>query len=248
MSPWLPVQASSHAAEVDGIMTLVHVLMLVLFVGWSVYFAWVLVRFRRRRQPQAQAAGARGRAAFFVEVGVVVAEAVLLVVFALPLWFRLGAAARPEAHAGHEPIVLRVVAEQFVWNVHYPGADGRFGSTSLTLVSTENPIGLDRRSPFGADDLVLLSDMHLPIDRPVIIQLSSKDVIHSFGVPAMRVKQDAMPGVVTPLWFTPTREGQFDIACSQLCGVGHHRMRGVITVESGEAFQKWLASEAALLK
>ena len=165
MSPWLPVQASSHAAELDGIMTLVHLLMLALFVGWSGYLAWVLVRFRRRRQPQAVAAGARGRAAFFVEVGVVIAAAVRLVVFALPLWFRLGAAARPESHAGHEPLVLRVVAEQFVWNVHYPGADGRFGATSLTLVSTENPIGIDRRSPFGADDLVLLSEMHLPIDR-----------------------------------------------------------------------------------
>jgi cytochrome c oxidase subunit 2 len=115
-------------------------------------------------------------------------------------------------------------------------------------VTIENPIGLDRRSPYGADDLVLLSDMHLPIDRPVIVQLSSKDVIHSFGVPAMRVKQDAIPGTMTPIWFTPTREGQFDIACSQLCGVGHHRMRGVITVESDDAFQKWLASEAALLK
>jgi len=225
-------------------MTLVHVLMLVLFVGWGLYFVWALFRFRRSRQPQADHAGAKGRLALFTEIGVVVAEVVLLVVFALPLWFER-TSARPTTG---DPIVLRVVAEQFVWNVHYPGGDGRFGETNITLVSTMNPIGLDRSSPFGRDDIVLLSEMHLPVNRPVIIQLSSKDVIHSFGVPSMRVKQDATPGLVSPIWFTPTREGEFEIACSQLCGVGHHRMRGVITVESEDAYRRFLAAEAALLR
>ena len=91
---------------------------------------------------------------------------------------------------------MRVVAEQFVWNVHYPGPDGQFGATSIALVSPTNPVGLDRNSPGGKDDIVVISQMHLPINRQVIIQLSSKDVIHSFGVPAMRVKQDAIPGVL----------------------------------------------------
>ena len=82
--------------------------------------------------------------------------------------------------------------------------------------------------------------------RPVVIQLSSKDAIHSFGVLAIRVKQDAIPGLFTPVWFTPTVSGVFDIACSQLCGLGHYRMRGILTVESDEAFRKFLADEAAL--
>ena len=118
----------------------------------------------------------------------------------------------------------------------------------IALVTPTNPLGLDRASPFGKDDIVVLSQMHLPINRPVIIQLSSKDVIHSFGVPAMRVKQDATPGLVTPVWFTPTMAGQFEIACSQLCGLGHYRMMGVITVESEEAFRRFLADEAAALR
>ena len=244
MTSWLPVQASSHAAAIDGVMTLVHLLMLALFAGWGAYFTWVLFRYRRGRQARANPAGARGRFAFWVEVGVVAAEAVLLVAFALPIWVARTAAEPPR----HDSIVIRVVAEQFVWNVHYPGADGQFGATSLSLVSPTNPIGLDRSSRFGADDLLLLSDMHLPLDTPVIIQLSSKDVIHSFGVPAMRVKQDAIPGMLTPIWFTPTLPGQFDIACSQLCGIGHHRMRGIITVESAAEYEKWLAAEAALLR
>jgi cytochrome c oxidase subunit 2 len=242
--PFSPPLGSSHAASVDYVMTLVHLLMLVLFVGWSAYFTFVLFRFRRARNPRANPDGARGRYALATEIGVVVAEAVLLVIFALPLWFD-----RTSAQPGTEgSLVIRVVAEQFAWNVHYPGADGQFGETKLSLITPTNPLGLDRQSPFGNDDIFLQNQLHLPVNRPVIIQLSSKDVIHSFGVPAMRVKQDANPGVTTPIWFTPTLAGEFDIACSQLCGLGHYRMRGVMTVESQEAFQKFLADEAAALR
>jgi cytochrome c oxidase subunit II len=244
MTPWLPVPASAHAGEIDLVLTLVHALMLVLFVGWSAYFLWVLVRFRSGRQPRANRAGARGRFALATEVGVVVAEVVLLVGFALPLWF-----ARTSAGpTGAPPIAIRVVAEQFAWNVHYPGADGQFGATSVRLVSSSNPIGLDRTSPFGADDLVTINEIHLPIHRPVMIQLSSKDVIHSFGVAAMRVKQDAIPGLLSPIWFTPTVAGDFDIACAQLCGLAHYRMRGVIIVESDDAYRKFLADTAAAIR
>ncbi len=242
MTRWLPVAASSHASDVDFILMLVHVLMLVLFAGWLSYFLYVLVRFRRSRQPRANSTGAKGRFAFWTETGVVVAEALLLVVFALPLWFKR-TSAQPTATGA---IVVRVVAEQFAWNVHYPGPDGQFGATSIALVSPTNPVGLDRNSPGGKDDIVVISQMHLPINRQVIIQLSSKDVIHSFGVPAMRVKQDAIPGVFAPVWFVPTRPGEFEIACSQLCGLGHYRMRGVITVESEDAFRAFLAEQATL--
>jgi cytochrome c oxidase subunit II len=242
--PWLPPAASSHAGSVDHVMTLVHLLMLALFVGWGAYFVVVLARFRASRNPRANPQGARGRFALATEIGVVIAEVVLLVIFALPLWFDRTAARPGDAGA----LVIRVIGEQFAWNVHYPGADGRFGETKLTLVSPTNPLGLDRQSPFGKDDIVLLSLIHLPVNRPVVIQLSSKDVIHSFGVPAMRVKQDANPGTVTPIWFTPTMTGEFEIACSQLCGLGHYRMRGAITVESEEAFRRFLADEAALLR
>jgi cytochrome c oxidase subunit 2 len=242
--PFSPPLASSHAASVDHVMTLVHLLMLVLFVGWGTYFLFVLFRFRRARHPRANPDGAQGRFALATEIGVVIAEAVLLVIFALPLWFER-TSAQPTAEGA---LVIRVVAEQFAWNVHYPGADGRFGETKLSLVSPTNSIGLDRQSPFGKDDIVLQNQMHLPVNRPVIVQLSSKDVIHSFGVPAMRVKQDANPGLSTPVWFTPTMTGQFDIACSQLCGLGHYRMVGVMMVESDEAFRKFLADEASALR
>ncbi len=243
---WLPPQASAHASEIDRVLVAVHWLMLVLFVGWSVYLVWVLIRFRARPGAATQATEGVGgapprRLALWSEVAVVVAEGVLLVAIALPLWFRQ---TTPAAAPDPTTVVLRVVAEQFAWNIHYPGADGRFGETSVTLVSPSNPLGLDRSSPNGADDIVTLNDLHLPLNRPVVIQLSSKDVVHSFGVPAMRVKQDAIPGLLSPVWFTPTLTGRFDIACSQLCGLGHFRMKAVITVESAAEFQAFLDAEA----
>ena len=242
LSRWLPPQASEHAADIDFVLTMVHWLMLVLLVGWSVYFVWVLIRFHEGAQP---APPASGRWALWTEIGIVVAEGVLLVAIALPIWFRQTSAAPADDPSA---VVVRVVAEQFAWNFHYPGADGRFGETRLNLITGTNPVGLDRSSPFGADDLVTLDDLHLPINRPVVIQLSSKDVIHSFGVPAMRVKTDATPGLLSPVWFTPTMAGRFDIACSQLCGLGHFRMKAVITVETEAEYRAFLAAEAALLR
>jgi cytochrome c oxidase subunit 2 len=242
MSRFLPPAASEHAAAIDGMLEHVHLMVLVLFAGWAAYFIYVLLRFRRGAHPIANPAGTRGRLAMAIFGAVAMGEAVLLVGFGLPLWFERTSAAPTSGN----PLVIRVVAEQFVWNVHYPGADGEFGETSLAQISPTNPLGLDRASRFGKDDLVLLSEIHVPLSRPVVIQLTSKDVIHSFGVPAMRVKQDAVPGLRSPVWFTPTVEGEFEIACSQLCGLGHHRMRGVIKVESEAAYRKFLDDEAAL--
>ncbi|MEO6222295.1 MAG: hypothetical protein ABIP90_03530 [Vicinamibacterales bacterium] len=241
LSRWLPPQASAHAPEIDLVLTMVHWLMLVLLVGWGTYFVYALIRFREGASP---ARPTSGRWALWTEVGVVVAEGVLLVAIALPIWFRQTSAS---PNADSPAVVVRVVAEQFAWNIHYPGADGRFGDTRLRMVTATNPIGLVRASPFGADDIVTLDDLHLPVNQPVVIQLSSKDVIHSFGVPAMRVKTDATPGLLSPVWFTPTLVGHFDIACSQLCGLGHFRMKGVITVESEADYRGFLAAEAALL-
>jgi cytochrome c oxidase subunit 2 len=239
MTRWLPAAASLEAGSIDLVLILVHGMMLALFTGWTLYLGYVLIRFRRSRQPVASHAGAQGRFVTATEVLVVVAEVALLVGLALPAWSRQ--TSTPPAN----PVVIRVVAEQFVWNAHYPGPDGRFGETRVDLISPTNSVGLDRASPGGRDDIVLPNDIRVPIGRPVLIQLSSKDVIHSFGVPAMRVKQDAVPGLMSAVWFTPALEGAFDVACSQLCGMLHFRMRGVVTVTSASAFQEFVARESA---
>ena len=246
MLEWLgmPVGASAHAGEVDRIMVLVHWLMVVLFVGWSIFFIYVLLRFRRGRHPQATYHGLRGRWSTWVEGGVLVAEIVLLAFFSIPFWSTQVDALPAE----RESTVIRVIAEQFAWNVHYPGADGEFGPTAIGLVGPDNPLGLDRRDSRAKDDIVSINRMNLPIGKPVIVFLSTKDVVHSFGLPQMRVKQDAVPGIVQPVWFIPTQMGEWDIACSQLCGIGHYRMRGRYAIQSQADFEAWLKEEASFLQ
>jgi cytochrome c oxidase subunit 2 len=107
------------------------------------------------------------------------------------------------------------------------------------LVTADNNIGIDRTDPNAKDDIVTTNQLMLPVDRPVLVHLSSQDVIHSFGLYEMRVKQDAIPGMSIPVWFIPNRVGEYEIACSQLCGLGHFRMRGFITIQSAADYQKW---------
>ena len=235
----LPVEASAHALEIDTITVLVHVLMFVLFVGWGSYFLWALVRFRQSRNPRASYSPIKARLSTYSEAIIVLAELILLVAFSIPAWATRTRALPPE----NEALVVRIVAEQFAWNVHYAGRDGRFAAADLKLAEADNPLGLIRSSPGGADDVTTVSELVVPVNRPVIVQLTAKDVIHSFGVPAMRVKQDAIPGLMIPVWFTPTREGVYEIACSQLCGLGHYRMRAVLRVLSPAAFATWLAAQ-----
>jgi cytochrome c oxidase subunit II len=230
-----PIQASTHAAEVDHMTILVHWLMLVLFVGWGIFFLFVLLRFRKGANPKASYTGAHGKFAKSTEVAVAIIEIALLIFYAIPAW-----ATRVKAFpAESEATVVRVVAEQFAWNVHYPGPDGKFGRTDVKLVSADNPLGLDRSDPNAKDDITTINQLNLPTDRPVLVHLSSKDVIHSFAIYEMRVKQDAIPGMSIPVWFIPNLVGNYEISCSQLCGLGHFRMRGFVTIQSAADYKKW---------
>lgn len=243
MVRWLgmPATAAEHAPELDRMTALVHWLMLVLFVGWAIYFLWVLVRFRAKRNPRANYAGVRTHFSQYVEIGVAVFEAMLLIAFAIPAWARRVTEFPPEPNA----TVVRIVAEQFAWNVHYPGPDGQFGRSDIKFVGPENQIGLDKSDPAAKDDIVTINQFNFPVGKPVIVRLSSKDVIHSFSIVQMRVKQDAIPGMEIPVWFEPTVAGDYEINCSQLCGLGHYRMRGFVGAQTPDDFQKWLAEQAA---
>jgi cytochrome c oxidase subunit 2 len=253
MLNWLgmPPAASAHAGEIDQMMVLVHWLMLVLFVGWGAFFLYVLVKFRRGANPKANYLGAKGKLSKGLEVAVAVVEVVLLVFYAIPAWARRVQNLPSESEA----VVVRVVGQQFAWEVHYPGPDGKFGRTDVKLVSADNPLGLDRSDPDAKDDFNSENQLHVQVNRPVLVHLSSKDVIHSFGLYEMRVKQDAVPGLQIPVWFIPTvstaemraRTGKadfdYEIACSQLCGLGHFRMRGFLVVDSADDYQKFIADQ-----
>jgi cytochrome c oxidase subunit 2 len=197
----LPIDASSHGPEIDAMIGIMHWAMFILFAGWGAFFLYVVIRFRASKSPKADYTGAKSHASNYLEGAVALFEIVVLVGLAFPLWAKRVNAFPSEKEA----IVVRVVAEQFNWNVHYPGADGVFGKTDMKLVTAENPLGLDRSDPNAKDDITTINQLHLPVNKPVIIRLSSKDVIHSFSLPFFRVKQDVIPGDVIPVWFVPTK-------------------------------------------
>ena len=254
MTEWLglPPLATTHGGQVDSLIGWIHIFMFALFVGWGAFFTYVLIRFRRSRNPVANYPGVKTHASSYLEGAVLVIEMVLLFAFSIPLW----AARVDRIPAENEALVVQVTGEQFAWNVRYAGPDGVFGKTDIKLIDVqENSLGIDRNDPAAKDDVTTLNQLYLPANKPVIVKLRSKDVIHSFGVPEFRVKQDAIPGLTIPIWFIPnvttaemrTRTGdpefQYEIACAQLCGLGHYRMRGFVTVQTAEDFQKWMDEE-----
>jgi cytochrome c oxidase subunit 2 len=237
----LPPLASQNGQDVDNLIIYVHWLMLALFVGWIIYFFYAVNRFRRSRHPKADYVGVRNHASSYMEITVAAIEAVLLIFIAVPLW----AKAVDKFPPASESTVIQVVAEQYNWNARYAGPDGIFGRQDMKFVSDTNKFGVDLTDPNGKDDIELANEIHVPVGKPVIIYLSSKDVIHSLKIIAMRVCQDAIPGLRIPVWFKPTQIGRYQINCAQLCGFGHAGMtRGFITVESQADFDKWLRSKS----
>ena len=233
---WLPQLASIHGVDIDRVFMVTLAITGVLFVllqGTLAYFAfrygdksgdraryWIRPRLEKR---------------FAVVAGIII-FGVDVTLFALgdSNWLR----AWGPFPAG-TPIV-EVMAEQFAWNFRYAGPDGVFGKTDPALISSTNPFGLDKTDPASKDDILSINQLHLPEGKPIRLRIRSHDVIHSFFLPYQRIKQDAVPGMQIEIWFVPNRVGEYEIACSQLCGLCHYRMQAQLTVESQDAFEKWL--------
>jgi cytochrome c oxidase subunit 2 len=244
VSRWLPAAGSAHAAALDAVLTSVHAHMLLIFAVWVAVFAVALVKFRRGAHPDARQQGVRGLWPALAIGGIIVGDVIILATQALPAWSERMTA----PPAGVTPVEVHISAEQFAWNIHYPGPDRVFGRTNQALVSASNPVGIDRDDPAAVDDIGLLNVLMLPVNRTAVIQLMSRDVIHSFTLNEMRVKQDVNPGMTARVWFTPIATGDWDIACSQLCGLGHYRMRGEYHVVDQAAWDRWQADEVARLR
>ena len=256
----LPINMSVQGARIDEINAIVHWLMLILFVGWGIFFIVSLVKFRASNNDTADYEGVKSHLSSVLEAAVAVIEIVILFGFGFPIW----ADRVTDVPAPSESVHLRVIGQQFAWNIHYPGPDSKFGSTRAELVDEQdNPIGLDRSSDNAADDFYTVNQFHIPVNQKIRVDLTSKDVIHSFTLPELRVKQDAIPGMTIPVHFQATmtseeflettvgtaREGRgLEVTCAQLCGLGHYRMRGFFTVHDDEGYQAWLDVQAEYLE
>ena len=139
---------------------------------------------------------------------------------------------------------LEVLGQQWQWSFRLPGKDGVLGTSDTRDVNDKNPLGLNEKDPHGQDDvLVQAADLHIPVNKPVKVLLRSIDVLHDFYVPEFRAKMDMVPGTVTYFWFTPTRTGEFEVLCAELCGVGHYMMRGKVVVDSEPDYLAWLGGQ-----
>lgn len=231
----LPIAASTFAEGIDRSLNILHVAMTLIFVLWGIFFVYCLIRFRRSRQPQAQYDSGHkgGVASILPDVAILAFEIWLIFFLGIPIWSQIKVTFPQDKDA----LVVEMVAEQFAWGFQYAGADGVFGKKDPKQISPDNTIGIDRTDPASKDDIVSLNELHVPLGKPTLIYMTSKDVIHSFFVPEFRVKQDVVPGMRIPLWFEPTMTGTFEIGCAQLCGLGHYRMKGTVIVHTPEEYE-----------
>jgi len=237
---WFPKLTSVHGAEIDGVFNAVLIVTGIAFVITQGLLGYFVARYGSRGSEHADYWHDNPKAEFFLLTGTAIIL-VILVFMGQRVWLKYYFSGLPE-----NALTVQVTGQQFQWNFHYAGADGKFGKTDLRLVGPTNFIGLDENDPDAKDDIVTIGDMHIPMNKPIIVRLRSKDVIHSFFLPNFRVKQDAVPGLSIEVPFTPDTAGSWEIACAELCGNNHFKMKGKITVDASDAdFEKWMKEQLA---
>jgi cytochrome c oxidase subunit II len=236
----IPPVGSKHGEMVDHMLELVHWIMALLFIGWSIFLIVTLVKCHRKRNPRASYRGVTGNASSHLEIGVIITEIILLLGFAFPLW-------ATQVDRFPDPDVrINAWGQQFGWNFHYPGPDGKFGTSNRFLITNDNVLGIDLEDPNSYDDFIS-NRLVIPKNKKVEIAVTSKDVIHNLALVGMRTATDADPGKVNRLWFVPTVAGLSDIICGQLCGAAHGNMRGELEVlETEAAYKSWAGEQIPL--
>ena len=239
---WFPIGIAADARAIDHQFAVTFYLTGAIFVLAQLALAFFIWRNRDRddSRPAAYLKGNNRLEALWTMLAAVI---FLSLTF---MGYRLWA----DTHfTGAAPGALKIEVwgEQFAWHFRYPGPDGKFGTTRANLIdeTSGNELGLDRQHDLDARDDLVTTDLAVPVNRPVELILRSKDVTHSFFVRELRLKQDLVPGMEIPIHFTATRVGEYEIACTQLCGMGHFGMRSVLHVLAGEDYQKWLTARAA---
>jgi len=230
---WFPAPISALASAFDAQFSRTLWLLGFAFLLVQVLLVYVVVRYRQRGRQPAAFTGNNRLELLWTSVTALLFFGLALMgmpVFTVP---HLG----PEA-AGAE--IIEVHAHQFAWNFRYPGPDGKFGRTDLRLISDAggNPLGRDPSDPVGKDDVVAAT-LRVPVDRDIVLMLKSRDVVHDFFVRELRVKQDAVPGMDIPYRFRAQKTGAFEIACAELCGLGHSQMRSVLQVMPAAEYERW---------
>ena len=236
LSPWTFTELASDWGMVDVTVDITLYVTGVIFVAVNLFMAYCVIKFRHKKGARATYEPENKKLETWLTALTAVGVAAMLTP-GLFVWAKF-VDVPEEAH------VVEAVGQQWHWTFRYPGEDGKLGETDNERITNDNPFGIDPDDPNSQDDVVVYSpEAHIPMGRPVKFLLRSKDVLHDFAVAQFRVKMDLVPGMNTFLWLTPTKNGRFEILCEELCGVGHHTMRGAVIVEDQADFDTWLSNQ-----
>lgn len=235
-SPWWFSPLASNWGYMDTTINITFWITGVVYIAILLFVAYCVFRFRHRKGIRAAYEPENNKLELWLTIGTAVAVAALLTP-GLIVWYDFVTVPKDAAN-------VEVVGQQWSWNYRLPGKDGVLGKSDTRNVSSDNPLGIDTKDPNALDDIVIEADaLHLPVGKPVKMLLRSIDVLHDFYVPQFRAKMDIIPGSVTYFWFIPTRTGTYEALCAELCGVGHHTMRGTVIVDEESAYQAWLKEQ-----
>ena len=235
LSPWYFTQIASNWTAMDDTINITFWVTGFVFIAINLFMAYCVIRYRQRKGSRAAYQPENKKLEWWL-TGLTTVGVVAMLAPGLFVWANF-------VKVPEDAAVVEVLGKQWHWSFRFPGKDGKLGTVDVRHINDKNPFGLNPDDPNGRDDVLVASpELHLPIGRPVKALLRSIDVNHDFAVPQFRAKMDLVPGLVTYIWFTPTRTGKFDLLCNELCGIGHFVMRGHVVVEEEAAFQTWLSS------
>ncbi len=236
LSPWHQTEVASNWGGIDHTLAITLVITGIVFVAINFFVAYTVIRFRNRKGVQASYQPHNKKLELWL-TGITTAGIVAMLAPGLLVYSDM-------IHPPKDATQVEVLGQQWQWSFRLAGRDGKLGRSDMRFVSATNTFGLDPDDPDGQDDVLVMSnDLLLPLGKPVEFLLRAKDVLHDFYVPQFRVKLDMVPGLVSRYWLTPTREGKFDIACSEYCGLGHFRMSGHVEVVDAAKYAAWLAGQ-----
>jgi cytochrome c oxidase subunit 2 len=236
-SPWYFTPIASNWTAMDDTIALTFWVTGAVFVVVNVFMVYCVIRYRQRKGSKADYEPESKKLEAWL-VGLTTVGVAAMLAPGLSVWADF-------VNVPKDAAIVEAVGQQWYWSYRLPGKDGKLGAANARHVNDKNPLGIDPDDPNGKDDVVVANpELHLPVGKTVKLLLRSKDVLHNFTVAEMRVKMDLVPGLVSYIWFTPTRTGNFDILCEELCGIAHFAMRGKLIVEEESAYRAWLSAQS----
>ncbi|MBI3284784.1 MAG: cytochrome c oxidase subunit II [Burkholderiales bacterium] len=238
LSPWWATPLASNWQPMDNMLTITILITGLFFVAINFFLVYTLIRYRHRAGSRAAYAADNPRLERWL-IGATSAGIIALLAPGLFVYAEY-------IQAPRDALVVDVLGSQWQWRFRLAGAGGKLGATDMRYVTPANPYGIAPDDPAGQDNLIVSNgELHLPLGKPVRMQLRSNDVLHDFFVPPFRARMNIVPGMVSSFWFTPTKIGRFEALCAQLCGIGHANMRGYVVVEAPADFENWRRAQTS---